>query len=183
MQYIVTTREVWTQGYKVEASSPEEAIKQVSNQANGTETVDGLCEYSHTLGTDTWTTEEIAIPGTRVRPGYPGDVNDPERYPDDGGYDPDEEEAEIDATAAKENQRNAWQDNADGILSQITGLIQQNAPGYALIAAIHDLTDFIDGEAEEEPIEEYDPGPEIDDEGGMSEYRNYGVNLDNALYE
>lgn len=82
MQYIVTAREIWTQGYRVEAGSPEEAIERVSNQANGTETVEGLFEYSHSLGTDTWTTEAIAIPGTLVREGHPGDVNDPERYPD-----------------------------------------------------------------------------------------------------
>jgi hypothetical protein len=29
--------------------------------------------------------EGPAIPGTLVRPGYPGDINDPERYPDDDG--------------------------------------------------------------------------------------------------
>ena len=39
--------------------------------------------------------------------------------------------------------------------------------------------------AEDPEPEEYDPGPEVDDEGGMSEYRHYAdwQDVDRAEYE
>ena len=39
--------------------------------------------------------------------------------------------------------------------------------------------------AEDPETEEYDPGPEVDDEGGMSEYRHYAdwQDVDRAEYE
>lgn len=56
--FIITRREVWTSGVLVTANTQEEAIKIVED-CGGTE-LDGLLEYSHTLDTDTWTTEEIS---------------------------------------------------------------------------------------------------------------------------
>jgi hypothetical protein len=40
----------------------------------------------------------------------------------------------------------------------------------------------LDEEIEEPPIEEHDPGPEIDDEGGMTEYRHQEPDTDRHRY-
>ncbi len=55
-KYYVLVREVHVSHLKVEADSPEEAIAKV---AKGDEEFEDDClEFSHTLDTDTWTTEE-----------------------------------------------------------------------------------------------------------------------------
>lgn len=47
---------------------------------------------------------------------------------------------------------------------------------------VWDDSEMVDDFTEEEPEPaDYDPGPEVDDEGGMSEYRHAG--LDSAPYE
>lgn len=54
MKYIVQVREVHISHREVEANSPEEAKELVSN-GDDTEV---YLEYSHTLGSDTWTVEK-----------------------------------------------------------------------------------------------------------------------------
>jgi hypothetical protein len=51
--FIVEVREVWTNHVKVEADSPEEALKKVEAGVK-----DGELEYSHTLDTVDWTMGE-----------------------------------------------------------------------------------------------------------------------------
>lgn len=58
--YIVTMREVHTQGVEIEAESEEEAIERVTGGEG--EYLPYLFEYSHTLDTDNWTIEEIENP-------------------------------------------------------------------------------------------------------------------------
>jgi hypothetical protein len=55
MRFIVTTREVWTQGISVEANTAAEAIDIVRD--GGGELVDDLFEYSNTSDPETWTVE------------------------------------------------------------------------------------------------------------------------------
>ena len=57
MRYIITRREVWTQGVQIEADSKEEAIRKVAD-GDG-EVIESLFEYSHTLDPDTWTLEQV----------------------------------------------------------------------------------------------------------------------------
>jgi len=54
-RFIVVTREVWIQPYKVEADSVEEA-KAIVADAGGDPIEDSL-EYSHFLDTDSWDVE------------------------------------------------------------------------------------------------------------------------------
>jgi len=57
MKYIVNAKEIWVQGYEVEADSMEEAIEKVKDgEANVAEE---LFEYSHTLGADVWGVENM----------------------------------------------------------------------------------------------------------------------------
>jgi len=53
-KFHVNVREVHVSTHEVEAESAEEAIRKVKNQ----ESDEITCEYSHTLGEDTWTVEE-----------------------------------------------------------------------------------------------------------------------------
>lgn len=55
-KFIVIKREVWTSGTEVEADNEDQALEFV-REGGGTE-VDGLLEFSHTLGSDTWTVVE-----------------------------------------------------------------------------------------------------------------------------
>lgn len=58
-KYIVTKREVWTQGVAVDAGSQEEAIQRVNTNAGVL--IEELFEYSHTLESSTWTAEEAPL--------------------------------------------------------------------------------------------------------------------------
>ena len=56
-QFIVTRKEVWDQGVRIEAKDEEEAIAKVANC--GGKVVKGLFEYSRTLDPDTWNVEKV----------------------------------------------------------------------------------------------------------------------------
>ena len=53
-KFHVNVREVHVSTHEVEAESAEEAIRKVKDQ----DAEEVVCEYSHTLGEDTWTVEE-----------------------------------------------------------------------------------------------------------------------------
>lgn len=55
MKFIVTTREVWTQGVAIEADTSLAAINLVATGEG--EPIDSLFEYSHTLDPAAWTVE------------------------------------------------------------------------------------------------------------------------------
>jgi hypothetical protein len=55
-QFIVTRKEVWDQGVRIEAKDEEEAIAKVANGEG--DDVEALFEYSRTLDPDTWNVEE-----------------------------------------------------------------------------------------------------------------------------
>ena len=59
-KYLITTREVWTQAYEVEALSPAQAKEQVKKHCE-IYLLDNTLEYSHSLNEDTWTVEEIPL--------------------------------------------------------------------------------------------------------------------------
>ena len=63
-KFIVEIREVHVSSREVEASSAEEAIAKVKD-GDGEEI---CCEYSHTLGDDTWSVTNAD--GDEVRPQY-----------------------------------------------------------------------------------------------------------------
>lgn len=54
-KYLVAIREVHVSHREIEADSPDDAIEKVF-YGDGEEV---LCEYSHTLDSDTWTVEEV----------------------------------------------------------------------------------------------------------------------------
>ena len=56
-EYFVNVREVHIQPYRVEAASPEEAIKIVNG--GGGDIVEEGMEYSHTLDDEYWTVDEV----------------------------------------------------------------------------------------------------------------------------
>jgi hypothetical protein len=56
MKFRVGVKEVWEQGYHVEAESPEEALEIVA--AGGGELIEGDFEYSRSLDSDGWSVEE-----------------------------------------------------------------------------------------------------------------------------
>jgi hypothetical protein len=55
-KFIVTKREVWTQGVEVDANNEADAIRKV-DQGDG-EIIESLFEYGHSLKADQWTAEE-----------------------------------------------------------------------------------------------------------------------------
>ena len=63
-QYIVGVREVHVQYIKVEASSVREALEIVSDGCEGDEALH--LEYSHTMGVDSWSVEEVIDNGLVV---------------------------------------------------------------------------------------------------------------------
>ena len=54
--YVVLVREVWIQGVRIEAASPEEALRRVAD-GDG-EYLEDRFEYSHTLGPECWQVEK-----------------------------------------------------------------------------------------------------------------------------
>lgn len=56
-KFIVTQKEIWGQGVRIEAKDSKGAIKKVADREG--DVAEGLFEYNHTLGPDTWTVEEV----------------------------------------------------------------------------------------------------------------------------
>ena len=67
MKYLINVREVHTQMVQIEAESKEEAIQLVKEGSMKAIYLDGTLEFSHTLGTDTWTIEEVIPQGIEVK--------------------------------------------------------------------------------------------------------------------
>lgn len=60
-EFIVTRKEVWDQGVRVEAKDGEEAKRKVADCQG--EVAESLFEYNRTLDPDTWTVEEVKKKG------------------------------------------------------------------------------------------------------------------------
>lgn len=67
-KYTVLVREVHVSHMVVEADSPKEAIKKIKD-GDGDE---ALCEYSHTLDSETWSVDDAE--GNETRKQYPNGI-------------------------------------------------------------------------------------------------------------
>jgi hypothetical protein len=57
-------------------------------------------------------------------------------------------------------------------LTQLADCLPGSSVPEAIATIVHEAVLGIEPEEEDPPVEDFDPGPEVDDEGGMSEYRH-----------